>query len=177
MDTKAIIISVTAILTSLIAIAGIIFSYFNTNKILKANREQMKADNMIKLRQVWIQDFSKLAGKVYVYLSEMVMSMETIVGLINMETSPDNHIPEYYDLNKKLVFVTDQILLKVNLEGKSYDSLNDSILYLNAILSGLYIRHFERFSNEELNSITEMIVNFKVKLKQVIIIETNKLTA
>lgn len=177
MDTKDIIISITAILTSLIAIAGIIFSYFNTNKILKANREQMKAENMIKLRQVWIQDFSKLASKMYVYLSEMVMSMETIVGLINMEISPDNNIQEYYDLNKKFVFVTDQLLLKVNLEGKSYDFLNDSILYLNANLSGLYTRHFDRFSNEELDRITELIVDTKVKLKEVIIIETNKLTA
>ncbi len=163
-----------------LSFGALIFSYINTKMQIKANREQMKADNLIKLRSEWIQRFSKL-------IINIKAKFSTILEYAMHLDYKDENI-EWEKINatkKEIYFLQNELLLFVTLEGESLTFTSHDketpVILINEMYR-LFIDFFNtRFNNykEQQESISELqksLALFNTHAVQLIQDQTEKLT-
>lgn len=99
-----------------ISILALIFSFINTKIQIKANRKQMKENNLMNLRKEWIQDFIKLSSEIYEFV------------YIRFATYNESK-PEFINRIHKIYYFINELRLRTTIDG---EELKPIINELNA---------------------------------------------
>lgn len=114
---------------------------------IRANRKQMREDNLIKLRKEWIQDFSNLASKINLELFHLNLIANK--NKVNISIADSVKISMEFDVHYHNMFLyRSELLMKITLEGEKF---NDVYNFLDQVTTNLTLHSVGIFStNEEL---------------------------